>query len=86
MLRCREISKLVSESMDRDLPLRTRIQVWMHLAMCRMCSGFARHVRLLRRAARETPDRLVTGAADSEARLPQDARERITATLRDVES
>ena len=58
MLRCREISKLVSESMEHDLPLRTRMQVWMHLAMCRMCSGFSRQIRFLRRAIREHPERL----------------------------
>lgn len=86
MLRCREISKLVSESMDRDLPLRTRIQVRMHLAMCRMCSGFARQVRLLRRAARENPDRLAAGEDDPEAKLSDQARERIKTALHDAES
>lgn len=86
MLRCREISKLVSESMDRDLPLRKRIQVWMHLAMCRMCAGFARQVRAIRNALREDPERLVAGEDDPEAKLSDQARERITAALRDAES
>ena len=81
MLRCREISKLVSESMERDLPLPQRLQVRMHLMMCRFCSGFARQVRLLRRAARENPERLGPAQSDPEATLSDEARERIKAAL-----
>ena len=83
MLRCREISKLVSESMEHDLPFRTRMQLWMHLAMCRMCAGFARQLRLLRRAVREHPERLDLDESAPEARLPEEARDRIKAALRD---
>ncbi len=82
MLRCREVSKLVSESMDRELPLRQRLQVWMHLAMCRLCAGFARQLRLLRRALREQPDRLADDPTQPEVSLPLDAKERIKAALR----
>jgi hypothetical protein len=83
MLRCREISELVSQSMERDLPLRRRLEVRMHLMMCRMCAGFARQMRLLRRAARENPDRLGPDESSPEARLSEEARERIKATLHD---
>ena len=82
MLRCREISKLVSESMDRDLPFRRRLEVRMHLMMCRLCSGFARQMRLLRRGARENPERLGSEESAPEARLSEEARERIKAALR----
>lgn len=81
MLRCREISKLVSESMDGDLPLRRRLEVRMHLMMCRLCSGFARHLRLLRRAAQENPDRLGPDESTPQAKLSDDARQRIKAAL-----
>ena len=81
MLRCREMSKLVSESMERDLPLRQRIEVWMHLMMCRLCSGFARQMQLLRRAVRENPERLGPEESAPEARLSEKARARIKATL-----
>lgn len=57
----------------------------MHLAMCRLCAGFARHVRLLRRAARENPERLVAEPSDSAAELSPEARARIKAALRDRE-
>ncbi|NQT11964.1 MAG: zf-HC2 domain-containing protein [Planctomycetes bacterium] len=83
MLRCREVSKLVSESLERELPLRQRLQVWLHLAMCRMCAGFARQLRLLRRAARDNPERLVADPAEPEPSLSQEARKRIKAALRE---
>jgi hypothetical protein len=83
MLHCREVSKLVSESMEHELPLRKRWQVWMHLAMCRLCAGFARQLRLLRRAARENPERLAADPAEPEPALSQEARERIKAALRE---
>ncbi len=81
MLRCREVSKLVSESMDRDLPLYQRPRVWMHLMMCRLCAGFARQVRLLRRAARENPERLGPDATAPDAGLSEAARVRIKSAL-----
>ena len=81
MLRCREVSKLVSESMERDLPLRQRLAVRLHLMMCRMCAGFARQLRLLRRAARENPERLGPDEGAPDARLPEAARQRIKDAL-----
>lgn len=83
MLRCREVSKLVSESMERELPLRQRFRVWMHLAMCRMCAGFARQLRLLRRAAHEHPERLVADPDEPEPVLSQEARKRVKTALRE---
>jgi hypothetical protein len=82
MLRCREVSKLVSESMERRLPFGLRMQVWMHLMLCRLCAGFARQVHLLRRAARQNPERLAGTPSAAEATLSPEARERIKATLR----
>lgn len=81
MLRCREISKLVSESMERDLPLSQRMQLRMHLMMCRLCAGFARQVRLLRQAVHEHPERLGPDQTDQGAKLPDEARQRIKAAL-----
>ncbi len=86
MLRCREVSRLVSESMEHELPLRQRLGVWMHLAMCRLCAGFARQLRLLRRAAHENPERLIADPAEPEPPLSQEARERIKDALRHGQS
>lgn len=79
MLRCREVSRLVSASMERKLPFRQRMQVWMHLAMCRLCAGFARQIRLLHTVAQQNAERV----SEHEATLSPEARERIKAALRD---
>lgn len=81
MLRCREISKLVSESMERKLSFRERVQLTMHMAMCRLCAGFAKQVRLLRVAARQDAKRIAVASSDQQTRLSQAARERIKAAL-----
>ncbi len=73
---CKEVSRLVSESMETKLPLHKRIGLWMHLSMCRLCKGFARQLRVIQAAAKqhgESEDD--TSLAD--ATLSDDARERI---------
>lgn len=68
--------------MERRLPWRQRMEVWMHLAMCRLCSGFARTVRLLHRAAHEHPERLTDDPSTPPVALSDEARERIKTALR----
>lgn len=71
---CREVTQMVSESMDRPLSIRTRIWMWMHLIMCRYCKRFRRQMLGLRIASRLTP-------ADDAAPLAEAARQRIKAAL-----
>ncbi len=82
MLRCREVTRLVSDSMDRRLPLSTRVRVGMHLTMCRFCSGFARQMRLLRQALRDRSERLEADPHGPPLRLSAAARERIKTAIR----
>jgi hypothetical protein len=86
MLRCREITKLVSDSMDGQLPWRQRMQVWMHLAMCRLCSGFAKQLRFLRLAARRSAERPAEEDSAAEVKLSEEARQRISSALQRGES
>lgn len=79
MLSCQEISRLVSESLDRKLPWHRRMEVWLHLKMCRLCSGFWGNLLRIRTAARESaaadeplpdgPDRLSSESKDRMRRL-----------------
>ena len=52
MLKCKEITHLVSESQNRKLSLSERLQLEMHLAMCTGCSNFKRQIIFLCEACR----------------------------------
>ncbi len=49
---CRDISLLVSRSLDARLSTGERLRVRLHLLMCRACRQFERQMLLLRRASR----------------------------------
>jgi hypothetical protein len=46
---CRDISQLISDGMDRNLPLRKRLSIRLHVGMCRLCRRYEKQLRLLRR-------------------------------------
>jgi hypothetical protein len=52
MLSCKDVCRLVSESLDRKLPWHQRMQMRVHLLLCSACSCFQRQMQFLRRAAR----------------------------------
>ena len=81
---CKEVSRLVSESMEMKLPLRKRIGLWIHLSMCRLCKGFARQLRVIQAAAKEHGESEDdTSLAD--ATLSDDARERIRRAMQNAQ-
>lgn len=45
---CRDISQLVSASMDRNLPLRKRLSIRLHVSMCGFCRRYEKQLHLLR--------------------------------------
>ncbi|UGQ46983.1 zf-HC2 domain-containing protein [Massilia endophytica] len=49
---CKEVHRLVSEGLDRNLSLTERSRVQMHLLVCRACERFNGQMDLLRRAMR----------------------------------
>ena len=52
---CREVHRLVSEGMDRDLSLVERTRMRLHLMVCEACTRFNGQMGLLRKAMREMP-------------------------------
>lgn len=80
---CREVAGLVSESLDRDLPLRQRLAVRAHFLICKWCERYRRQLLFLRRAVRRHPDRLDVSTSATSPALSPEARDRITARLRD---
>ena len=49
-LSCKEASRLLSQAMDRNLPLWDRVRLRLHLVACDACANFSRQLRFLRRA------------------------------------
>lgn len=52
---CREVQRLLSDSMDRPLPLGQRSRMRVHLLMCGACTRFRAQLTLLRQAMRSFP-------------------------------
>ena len=78
MRSCREVSRLASERMDRELTLRERLAFNMHVMMCRNCLRYARQIALVKQAT----DRLRRRSEQaSPAGLSDEARERIARNL-----
>lgn len=48
MLTCREAARLISDSMDRKLPLRQRVSLRIHLLMCKLCPRFREQILFLK--------------------------------------
>jgi hypothetical protein len=78
MRNCKEISKRVSGSLDRPLAFPEKIEVWLHLKMCRLCSAFRRDLRRLRERARV---QIAAQEQDESIRLKPDAKARIQAVV-----
>lgn len=79
MLNCRQVTQLVSQSMDTRLRWHERAVVRLHLLYCVWCRRYASQIRFLRKAARELAD-----GADQQApeKLPSEARAKIRDRLR----
>jgi hypothetical protein len=82
MLSCKDVTKLLSESMDRSLPLGKRFGVRLHLLICKWCARYERQLLLIREAARRlvaTVDAPGESFGDS---LSEEARERIRESIK----
>jgi predicted anti-sigma-YlaC factor YlaD len=53
MLSCKEVSRLVSQGLDRRLGLVERLRLRVHLALCDGCTNFSEQMAFLRKALRE---------------------------------
>ena len=76
---CKETSRLVSESMDRQLPIFKRLMLWVHLRMCKYCQRFAQQLALLNAISRHIDQHLET--FEPPVSLSDEARERIQRAL-----
>ena len=80
MPNCRETSRLVSESMDRKLPLFKRLVVWLHLRMCKYCRRFEQQLLKLRQISRHINQHIER--LDASISLSDEARERMRTAIK----
>lgn len=81
MFNCKEVTQIVSESLDRKLPLYQRMGIRFHLSMCRFCWRFRKQLLILRKAVR-FQDKYVEDAKHP-LTLNAKTRERIKRSLMD---
>ncbi len=82
MLSCKEISKLVSESLEHPLPRSKRISVWMHLSMCRLCSAFRRDQVVLKERLSDEAVRASSDEMSESVKLSAAAKKRIVKAMK----
>ena len=79
---CKQMAPVMSESLERQLTLRERVTLKLHLWVCVWCVWYLENLRTMRdalhaRGAREEEP----GEVDSAVRLSEEARERIRRAL-----
>ena len=53
MLSCKEVTRLVSQGLDRELSLGERTSLHVHFAICKGCRNVNRQLAFLRRALKK---------------------------------
>ena len=76
---CPEVVRILSLGMDKKLSLFTRIKLRIHYLMCSFCARYAKQLKYMRTVARDFPEKI---GEVSDASLPDGAKERMKAALR----
>ena len=77
--KCREMVRILSQSMDQPMPLTMRIRKRIHYLICCWCQRYEEQLHYMREVARKFPEQ-----ADEipDEKLPAEAKERLKAALR----
>ena len=79
MLTCKNTSRLISEGQERQLSLKERINLRLHIWMCKNCRRFEKQIVTMRKIMHRE---WTQGAPPTNNQLPSDAQERIRQTLK----
>ena len=75
---CHDVTRLLSESMEHPLPLRTRVLLRLHFAICIWCQRYGEQLKWLRRYGSGFPNR---GCEHGHESLSSETRERLKKAL-----
>jgi hypothetical protein len=78
MLNCRQVSRLISQSMDARLPWHRRLGIRVHLFYCVWCRRYAAQLKVLRQAACQLRPEATSPESQ---KLSEDAKQRMQARL-----
>jgi len=78
MLSCKQASQLLSQSLDRRLSLKERMNLRFHLLICDVCKRFGYQLDMMRKAVRQMTRQL---ESDEQIKLPEDAKKRISQAI-----
>lgn len=81
MRNCRDVSKLISESIDHKLPFWTRMGLWMHLSMCRLCWGFRNDLLHIHQQTKTHADEIERDVHKLDEKLSEESRQRMKRLL-----
>ncbi len=79
MLTCREVTKLVSESMESRLSWRKRIGMRIHFMMCVSCARYRRQILLIHELIRDYL------SPEGDDHLSPESRERMKRAIKEAE-
>ena len=80
MYNCKEVSEMVSESLDRALPFYQRVLMRLHLLMCKYCARCREQFETIRAAGRY--EELHGKELDDSLALSNDGKERLKEFLK----
>ena len=78
--KCREMVRILSQSMDEPMPLTMRIKKRIHFLICCWCQRYEEQLRYIRETTRRFPEHADQA---SDASFPPEAKERIKAKIAD---
>ncbi|MDA8178876.1 MAG: anti-sigma factor family protein [Desulfobacteria bacterium] len=82
MLSCKDVTQLISQSMDASLPIGKRIGMRLHLLMCKFCSRYERQLLLIRETVRGIVATEGKSGEPPGETLSEEAKDRIRKSLR----
>ena len=81
MLSCKDVTQLISRSMDASLPIGKRIGLRIHLLMCRFCARYEKQLLLIRETMRMIVAAEEQSGGPFREALSVEARERMKQSL-----
>ena len=80
MLSCKDASQIISQSLDRQLTVRERFALKLHLLICKYCKQFSQQIVAIRVALKLASSAIEN---DDSIKMPSEAKKRL---LQSIES